>query len=242
MKKFRNLGPCILAIPSLMLAIPVAQATSITVNLGQSAQNYTLTGQGEVNSHGTYLNTQGACSVGASTTSCLLSGAYTGSTTGFTDGSYQFITTYTNGEPPQSVSEDPVGGPNQNYFNYSYLSPGTTMYLDLAQNGGPTYDIPLFTNGSFDANFSFTDVSYVCGGTSLGTNPCSQIDVGLVNGATLSGPVTMSATFDSSTASTVTPEPAPAILLGSGLLALGCCVVVRRQRATSGYGPNQTLC
>ena len=227
MKFFRALGSSAIAVVSLAIALPAAHANPvITVNLGVSAQDFTLVGQGTDNPFGTYINLQGACTSGASTTSCLLSGDFTGTTSGFTGGTYDLITTYPNGDPLTSISMDPLGGPNQNYFNANPPAAGTTMYLDLVENGGPSYDIPIFTNGAYDAQFYFNGTNPTCGGTSLGAAPCSQINVGQVYGATYGGPITGSVNFVEPTS--VTPEPASLFLLGTALLSLGGIVGYKR--------------
>lgn len=219
-----------LAFVGLLFAAPAVQASSISVNLGESAEDYLLTGQGADNPYGTYLNTQGACTAGASTTTCVLSGAFTGATAGYTGGTYQFVTTYLGTGPSvlASISEDPLGGTYDDYFTFDSIPAGTTMYLDLFETDGLEYIIPIYTAGAFDASFSVAYVNPVCGGTSLGGNPCDQIDVGLVDGATYSGQVTGGATFDSSIV-TATPEPASFSLLGLGILGLAALVARRRR-------------
>jgi hypothetical protein len=193
-----RMSTSVIVLAGLLFAAPAVQATSISVNLGQSAENYVLTGQGTDNPYGTYLNTQGSCVAGVSSTTCSLTGSYTGSTAGFTSGTYDFVTTYlgTGASPLASISEDPIGGANQDYFYFNYIPAGTTMYLQLDESGGPNYDIPIYAGGSFVGGFNVAYVSPVCGGTSLGGNPCEQIYVGQYMGATYTGVVTGSATFD----------------------------------------------
>jgi hypothetical protein len=217
----------------VLLAAPIMQAASISVNLGQSAQNYVLTGQGTDNPYGTYLNTQGTCVAGASSTTCSLTGSYTGSTAGFTGGTYDFVTTYlgTGPSPLGSISENPIGGTYQDDFYFDSIPAGTTMYLQLDESGGPDYDIPIYAGNTFVGGFDVLYVSPVCGGTSLGSDPCDQIYVGQFLGATYSGQVTGSATFDSSTVVTANPIPEPEWLTLGGLPLL---LAMMRRRLLAG--------
>jgi hypothetical protein len=105
------------------------------------------------------------------------------------------------------------------------------MYLQLDESGGPNYNIPIYAGGTFVGGFSVAYVSEVCGGTSLGADPCEQIYVGLVSGATLSGEVPGSATFDSSTVVTGNPVPEPEWLTLGGLPLL---LVMMRRRLLAG--------
>jgi hypothetical protein len=223
---------CVLA--SLLLAAPAMRATSISVNLGQSAQDYVMIGQGTDNPYGTYLNTQGSCVAGVSSTTCSLTGAYTGSTAGYTSGTYDFVTTYlgTGPSPLGAISEDPIGGANQDYFYFNNIPTGTTMYLQLDESGGPDYNIPIYAGGSFVGGFSVLYVpTPVCGGTSLGGDPCDQIYAGQFLGATYTGEVTGSATFDSSTVVTGNPVPEPEWLTLGGLPLL---LAMMRRRLLAG--------
>jgi hypothetical protein len=80
------------------------------------------------------------------------------------------------------------------------------------------------TNGSFDGpsfGFAYTGTE-VC---TMGVSPCDQAAVALVDGATISGPVTISATF-----ANPTPEPGLFGLLGLCLCSL-VVVAVRGKKA-----------
>lgn len=216
-----RLRTCVFAMTALVLAVPALHASTITVDLGQSAQNYVLTGTGNNGSgFGTYYNTQGSCVAGVSTTVCSLTGSYSGSTPGYTSGTYDFLTTYqgTGISPLNSISTTPGGS----FFNFSSIPSTTTMYLQLADIGGSNYDIPIFAGGSFDINSLILDfASTACGGTAV--NPCTQGKVGLVNGATFYGPVTTTITFNSSIAPPVAaavPEPSTFALMGTGILGV----------------------
>ena len=214
----------------------VAPAQQVTVDLGQSGQSFTLTGTGGNKSFGTYNITQGACSSGGGgLTSCNLTGAFTGSTPGYTSGTYDFLTTYASSTsffPVQGQSVGAQGTANFDKFSYSYFDPSVNMTLNLVETGGGNYSLPLVTNGNLASNLtalSFAFVSATCGGTSLGSLPCGQGDVGLVNGAFYTGPVTGVAGVNIPVVTpppTATPEPASLSLLGLATLA---CLVRRRK-------------
>ncbi|HLI75803.1 MAG TPA: hypothetical protein VKV02_02565 [Acidobacteriaceae bacterium] len=213
----------------------VAPASTITFDLGPSAQNYTLTGTGGSGGYGTYNNTQGACSTASGLTTCDLTGTFTGNAAGLTGGTYDFQTTYAAGTstfPLQSTSASPQGGADFNYFDYSYFGPSLNMTL-LLTDGGLNYSFALVTDGAYASNLvgiDFAYVSAVCGGTPLGSLPCSQGDVGLVSGATYSGAVTGtdSLTFATPPAP-LSPMPEPSWLTLSGLPMLG--YLLRRRKA-----------
>src|ERR1700677_1689067 len=96
----------------LLLTAPAMRAESVTVNLGQSAQDYVLTGIGAIDPTGSYFNQQGDCVGTGATTTCTLSGTYTGSTPGYTGGTYSFLTIFSSNPIPDptiiSESEDPL--------------------------------------------------------------------------------------------------------------------------------------
>ena len=191
-----------------------APTKSVTINLGQSAQNYVLTGTGpstsDGNTYGNYYNTQGSCVTAGATTTCDLTGNFTSSSPAYAAGTYDFQTIFT-GSIASSVTsqtEYPVGSQEPNDFQYSGFAPSMTMALKLNVTGGGAYTIPVAANGNFDPNLddvNFAYVAPVCGGTSLGNDPCQQDYVGTVAGATYSGVVTGLVQFE---------MPSPPTLVG----------------------------
>jgi hypothetical protein len=203
-----------------MLSSSTMFAGTITVDLGQSNQNYTLIGTGGSNGYGTYSVEQGACVAGASETTCTLSGAYTGLTPGYLSGTYSLITTYANGEGLDAISSDPVSSPDGG--NYFVLEPpfasDVEMTLDLDDSGGMT-TVPMVVNGTFvDDSFIVSAVDSVCSGLPAGV-PCTQGNVGLNSGSSIFSPVTGSVTFNTDIARAPAPVPEPGWLILGGLPA-----------------------
>lgn len=199
----------------------------IFVDLGASTQNFILTGQGQVpGPFGTWGIQQGSCGPLTGTVTCTLSGSIVaGGSPGFTSGTYSFVTTFlaTDLDPVQGISASVDPGPLANYFHYDYLAPSVSMVLDMHTPGGD-YSVPLFTGGVFDGGFSF---AYTGTETCTGVATCDQAHVGLVNGATISGPVTMS--IDIPGTPTAVPEPSSVILLFT--LVLGVALMARKSWA-----------
>jgi hypothetical protein len=189
---------------------------NIIVDTGASTQNFILTGQGATGGgNGTYTIQQGSCTASAGTTTCTLSGALAaGGSAGFTSGTYAFVTTFATGDvnPIQGESEGVYPAANSNDFFYTFFAPDVSMVLDLAAPGG-TFDVPLVTNGSFDGpSFSF---GYTGTEVCTGVATCSQGLVGITAGATISGPVDISASF-----ANPVPEPSSVILTTVGLFVV----------------------
>ena len=192
-----------------LLGTFAAYAAPVTVNLGQSAEDFVEHGLGpDVSTgRGTYAFDQGNCQFDGTNTTCTLSGAFTGTTSGFTAGTYTFVTEYggTGMSPIRAIStaSDP------NFFNYLSLSGSTSMTLNLFSTGGH-FVAPLVTGGFSTATalgLNFTYVTYACSGVSVAT--CTPGAVGLVNGAIGQGPTTAIVTFDDAPPTTTTTTTLP---------------------------------
>jgi hypothetical protein len=185
---------CVLG--GLVLTAALAQAASVTISLGQTAQNFTLTGLGANGSGlGQYLVTMGACTPSGGTTTCILSGSFTGTTSGFTSGTYTLTTTYVGtGTTPLQGIEQSAGS---NLFAFSAIPASATMTLTLVTSSG-TIVVPIEAGGQFAAGatfgFVYSPSLETCSGAAVST--CSVAQVGLTAGAVITGPPTGSATFN----------------------------------------------
>jgi len=95
-----------------------------------------------------------------------------------------------------------------------------TLFL---HSGGQTFTLPLVTNGAFDGpGFSFAYGPGSC--TRIGV--CDQAQVGLTPGSTISGPVTIDASF-------TVPEPATWTLLIVGFGLSGAALRRPRKAVTA---------
>jgi len=175
----------------------LAQAASVTVNLGPTTENLTLAGQGANSSGlGTYIVTLGTCTPGAGSTTCTLSGSYTGTTSGFTAGTYTLVTTYPGTGPSQLMGVEQSAG--SNLFQFSSVPNGTTITLNLTSSTG-TVVVPLLANNNFLTGASL-GMTYTSGATCSGTAvpSCDVADVGVTSGSSITGSAQGSATFTQS--------------------------------------------
>ncbi len=176
----------------LLLTPFLAQASLVTLNLGQSAQNVTLNGTGPNSSSlGTYIVTMGACIPGATSTTCTISGAFTSSAAGLESGTYSLVTVYSGtGTSPLLAVQQTAGS---NFFTFSSVPADATMNLTLVSSSG-TQVVPILAQRTFINTFSLAYTqSAVCSGTPVA--PCGVGPVGLANGAVITGPTTGTAQF-----------------------------------------------
>jgi len=213
-----------------LLTTGILHADTITVNLGVSNQNYTLVGTGGSNGYGTYLAQQGDCFSGPSLTTCILTGSYTGTTPGYTAGTYTLTTTYNSADGGlAATSTTPVNSPDGgNYFNFNPFTSDVNMALLLLENGGGANAISMVQNGTFVADSYFIGgTAPVCGNLPAGTT-CTQGNVGLTNGGTFYGPIVGGVVFTPTITNSVASTPEPEWLAFGGLLP-GALMFVRRR-------------
>jgi hypothetical protein len=183
----------------------MAQAQSITVNLGQSAEIFTMAGSGANSAGlGQYVITMGACSASGGNTTCTLSGSYTGSTPGFTAGTYSLVTTYSGTGPTPFLGVEQAAG--SNYFAFSSAPQTATITLNLTTPTGNVV-VPMLVQSQFVTGATFSLLytgSATCGGTAVSS--CNVAQVGLSAGSSITGPVTGSATFVDSSRSYYFPH------------------------------------
>src|ERR1035437_3334477 len=120
------------AIPalSLFMAIASPQASATVATLGQSKQNFTLTGIGpNASGQGQSKMTWGSCVFDGTNTTCTLSGPFTGFGGG---GTYSFVISYAgNGAFPLIA----ITAPGSNQFSAQALN-NFSLTITLTENNG----------------------------------------------------------------------------------------------------------
>jgi hypothetical protein len=199
-----------------------ASAGTLLFDLGPSAENFTLYGLGPTAPGiGSFTVGQGAGVFDSVTdiSTFTLSGSIEGGSPGFDSGTYTFVTTYSGADAPGGGPNSPIAQSNPsdtNEFFYDFLDPSTTMTLDLFGTPTGNHVIPLVVAGGFvpGSGFSFFYASSSCTGS---PPSCTQNDVGLTAGASIFGPVTISASITTSDV----PEPSTWAMMLIGFAGLG---------------------
>ncbi|MEO8050721.1 MAG: hypothetical protein ABI833_09925 [Acidobacteriota bacterium] len=191
----KNILQTTIGLLGLMLTSSMAQAVTVTVDLGQSAQSFGMAGTGPNGAGlGQYVITMGSCSPSGGNTTCTISGNFTGTTPGFTSGTYSLVTIYPGSGPTPFLGiEQSIGS---NFFSFTFVPPTATMTLILTSASG-TFVAPILTGGQLVASLGF---AYTAGATCAVVSPtnCSVAQVGVTAGSTITGPVIGSATFTAS--------------------------------------------
>jgi uncharacterized protein (TIGR03437 family) len=170
---------------SFKLVLVVAVAVGLTatntaaavVTLGQSTQNFGLTGLGpDARGNGQSKVSFGTCAYDGTNTACTISGAYTGLNGG---GAYSFVVSYPgNGAFPLIA----VTVPGSDLFTFSANS-NFNFLITLTPNSGPPVNFY-----SFYAFNVFYTAAHAC--TGIAAANCSTGSVGQTAGATITGLVT----------------------------------------------------
>jgi hypothetical protein len=214
-----------LAVLALFLSSGTMYADTITVNLGQSNEIYTLDGTGGSGGYGTYLAQQGDCTAGVSRTTCTLSGTYSGTTSGYSSGTYSLITSYDNSDGglpaiSQTMVSSPSGG---NYFVLEPFASDVMISVTLDDILG-TKIIPIVMNGTLaDVSLLISGVNPTCANLPTGVT-CTQGNVGLNSGSSIFSQSTGSLIFNTP----IAPAPEPDWLALGGLLP-GAFFVIRHR-------------
>lgn len=202
---------------ALLFSVPALHATSINLTLNTSNENFALIGLGNDGAGiGQFEMDLGACVSGASTTTCTLSGRYSGATAGYTSGDYSISTTYANGDFLHAY----LSAPGTSVFYVSAPSLSVYSVVTLNDDFSGTHLVTLIDNGAFVSDFNITYASSSCENLAA---DCNMPNVGATPGAVLEGPVFGNLSFNTPAA---TPEPG--FLAFSAIVPLAAAALRRR--------------
>src|ERR1039457_7710377 len=169
------------AIPalSLFMAIASPHASATVATLGPSNQIFTLTGIGpNASGQGQAKMTWGSCVFEGTTTTCTLSGSFTGFAGGGTGGgTYSFVVSYAGNGAFPLIAVFPIGSD----MFYAQALSNYTFSVTLTENNGPTVSFYSF------ANFNFLFSNPTC---TVIVGVCDAAPVGQTPNATITGPIT----------------------------------------------------
>ena len=191
-----NIKRSILAIVGVLLTAVAAQAAVVTVNLGESTENFVEYGLGpNSDGLGTYVFDQGACAFDGTNTTCTLSGEFTGSDPTLASGTYMVVTSYAGNDRTTALVGTAIAN-EPNFFNYTDASPSLSITLHLV-GADRTLVQPVAAGGHFDPAITafgfFSVLPYTCSGTPVVA--CTPEAVGLTSGAVVQSRVTGVASF-----------------------------------------------
>lgn len=205
---------------TVLLSVPALHATSF-VTLGQSNEDFVLIGQGnDANGYGQFAINIGICSPGLDTTLCILSGTYTGTTPGFTAGTYTITTTYANNEILPAI----LSAPGSNVFYFQPVPSDANSTISLIDNISGAHNLPIILNGAFENAFYVTLGPVTCTDLPDGT-PCTMANVGANAGSSMAAQITGEFDFTAPSPSAV---PEPGFLTLAGFVPLLAATLRRR--------------
>ncbi len=170
----------LITIPAFLLYLAAASSqASAIVTLGQSTQDFALTGIGANSAgEGQSKMTWGSCPFDGTTTTCTLSGPFTGLGEG---GTYSLIVSYPGNGPFPLIAVSQ--SPGSDFFFTQAAANNYSFVLTLAETNGPAISFYSY------ANFSIFFAASLFKCTVVPTNGCGVGQVGLTSNATITGPI-----------------------------------------------------
>ncbi len=166
---------------ALSFAFIANSPASALITLGPSNQNFTLTGMGaNAQGQGQATVQWGSCTFDGTTTTCTLSGSYTGLGPG---GNYAFVISYAGNGAFPLIAVFPAGS---NLFHFQSVGNYSAFAINLTPSTGPPISFYSF------ANWNWVYSNPTCTPSSI--SPCAAVTAALTAGAVINGPV--SGTFD----------------------------------------------